>query len=166
MQDAPYRSIPLHDRAGRVKAVALVDAGDYAKFGGHRWHVSHGYAARTLWNVEGRKRGTAWLHREIMGLKHRDGKEVDHIDRDPLNNRRSNLRVVSHADNQRNMSSQAGSTSRHRGVWWDKVNSKWAARANLAGVAYNFGRFADEDDAGRAVNAFWVERGHPAPNDV
>ncbi|GAH21431.1 unnamed protein product, partial [marine sediment metagenome] len=37
------------------------------------------------------------MHRQILGLKPGDGKIVDHINRNPLDNRRVNLRIVSQA---------------------------------------------------------------------
>src|ERR1700722_4389868 len=99
--------------------VALVDDDDFDRISQHKWYCNHyGYAIRKSFNDKipdylkpgyksiresGKIRWVAviWLHREILNL--RDNKiEVDHIDGDPLNNQRSNLRVCSHRQNNRN----------------------------------------------------------------
>jgi hypothetical protein len=137
---------------------AKVDDMDYEMLGHLRWFLSDGYAARS----EGRR--TVYLHRLILGLEPGDGLECDHKNRDRLDCQRSNLRVGSHADNGRNRGSKPGSSSRYRGVWFRRDRSKWAAQAKFDGKHNCLGHFADEDEAGRAVNEFWVSRGYDAPN--
>ena len=47
-----------------------------------------------------------------------------------------------------------GRTSRHRGVCWDKGGKKWKARIYVDGKNKSLGCFVDEDDAGRAYDAY------------
>jgi len=67
------------------------------------------------------------MHRQILGLKYKDGKIVDHINHNGLDNRRSNLRVVTHIENCRNHTGRSHSTSGYTGVSWHKVIKKWRA---------------------------------------
>jgi hypothetical protein len=82
-----------------------------------------------------------------MGLAPGDPREVDHRDHVPLNNRRSNLRIVTHAGNCQNTSSQRGKTSLHRGVYWAKSAGKWRATVKVGGTMHRLGLFDDETEA-------------------
>jgi hypothetical protein len=105
--------IPLY-RAGEVAAHAKVDDEDFEGLNIHRWRFHpNGYAQR------GRK--GVLMHREIMGLVTQPGHahkgrspEVDHLNRDKLDNQRSNLRVVDRTANIRNRSGLG--KSKHKGV--------------------------------------------------
>ena len=77
---------------------------------------------------------------------------VDHIDHNGLNNVRSNLRIVSHSENMFNQRKQKGKTSRYKGVFWDKVNSKWVSQIKRDGVLMCLGSFDDERDAALSYN--------------
>jgi hypothetical protein len=88
---------------------------------------------------------------------------VDHIDFDTLNNRRANLRLVTAAENTAHQQLQGGQ-SRFRGVRWFK--GKWQAAIMVRGQWVYAGRFTDEEEAARAVDAALVKAwGHYAtPN--
>jgi hypothetical protein len=105
------------------------------------------------------------MHRELLGLEPGDPLQCDHINRDRLDNRRANLRIVTSAANNTNLGSRGG-TSKYRGVHWNKDRHAWHAQARLNGHARYLGLFPLEDDAARAVNSFWTTRGYPAPNEV
>jgi len=82
--------------------VALIDAADVPRVGAFRWRVIHGKHAvyvYTTQSEQGRMVGY-YLHRIITDAP--AGLTVDHIDHDPLNNRQSNLRVVTHQENCQN----------------------------------------------------------------
>lgn len=66
---------------------------------------------------------------------------LDHIDRNPKNNRIENLREVSNSCNQRN-SIQRPSFSGVKGVCWDKSNGMWLAYIKINMVLVNLGRHA------------------------
>jgi hypothetical protein len=144
--------IPLRARDGSLRAYAVIDAIDAAWAGQHRWSMTDkGYASRVAYQGR-RNRQPLFLHREILGLppgdRQRDG---DHIDRDRLNNRRSNLRIVEHLSNPQNTGSRTGSTSAFRGVSWDKRQRKWAARVAVSGKDHWLGYFDTEEAAAKAA---------------
>ncbi|BEQ12883.1 putative HNH endonuclease [Pseudomonas phage Ep4] len=62
-----------------------------------------------------------------------EDKVVDHIDRDKLNNRLSNLRLVSKSENALNCGTWANNTSGHRGIDWRQDRQCWRARLNVGG---------------------------------
>jgi hypothetical protein len=59
-----------------------------------------------------------------------DGMQVDHIDRNRLNNYPSNFRLVTNAINCRNQSKRITNTSGVTGVYWHTRDKIWAAHIN------------------------------------
>lgn len=93
------------------------------------------------------------MHRLIMGVTDAGRRvHVDHCNHDGLDNRRTNLRLTDQAHNNGNQRKQRRATSsRHKGVYWSNGYGCWIAEIKL-GTRLYLGRFADEDDAGRAYN--------------
>lgn len=93
------------------------------------------------------------MHRQLLGLMAGDPLEADHRDGDKLNCQRSNLRVVTHAENAQNGTSLGG-TSQHRGVCWNSLTGRWLAYAQLDGRFRNLGHHDSEEEAAGASEAF------------
>jgi hypothetical protein len=87
------------------------------------------------------------LHRFLMGCP--KGKVVDHINRDTTDNRKSNLRVCSHADNIRNGKLRTNNTTGHPGVEKNAAG-KWTARIKVNYKNLWLGSFSSKKDAIRA----------------
>lgn len=81
---------------------------------------------------------------------HWPANEIDHIDRDRDNNRWSNLRECSHAENMQNHGPHRNNTSGVRGVHWYARLGKWAAQINIDGKRCHIGYFDNLNDAGAA----------------
>lgn len=100
---------------------AIVSDEDAALVEQHRWYVARNawttYAMRT--DEDGQ---TVYMHREIMGAG--PGEQVDHINRDGLDNRRENLRVCTQSQNMAHARRKASATG-FRGV--HKHGRKWRA---------------------------------------
>jgi hypothetical protein len=92
-----------------------------------------------------RKQRTILMHRIISGAVY--GEEVDHRDRNGLNNVRSNLRVATKSTNQRNKFAPRRSASGHVGVVWNKSASKWQVSIGVDGARKYIGLFVNINDA-------------------
>lgn len=93
------------------------------------------------------------LHRFIMNTP--KNMEVDHINHYTLDNRKSQLRNVTHAQNSQNRKgAQANNTSGVRGVYWHKQFGRWIATARIEGKTKYIGRFTDLSEAEEAVKQF------------
>ena len=94
--------------------VAIVDNQDYAALSKYFWHLNTGYAMRWLPRKNG-KQIHVLMHRVIM--KPPQGVEVDHINQDRLDNRRSNLRLCGRPQNMMNRGLNSNNTTGFRGVF-------------------------------------------------
>lgn len=145
-----HKLIPLQRKTGPVLGHAKVDEADYVWISQHRWSILNkkGYVYRGEWN--GGKPRLILLSRAIMGLKVGDPGTVDHINRDPFDNRRKNLRVIPHGAQSQNRGSRPGTTSTHRGVYWHKPKGRWVAK--VAGKW--LGAFDTEEAAAKAAREY------------
>lgn len=108
-----------------------------------------GYAASNSHGLKNRKR--IHLHRLI--IQPPPGKQVDHINRNRLDNRRENLRIVSCRQNVWNQG-PFGKTSKFKGVYWNSGMDKWVASIRLPkdGKQKHLGCFIEESEAALAYN--------------
>jgi hypothetical protein len=116
--------------------VALVDDEDYEKLIIHKWFVSKNnsgkiyYAHRRAKKADKRNTQQIAMHREIIGDK--EGFIIDHINRNGLDNRKENLRHVTHSQNRMNKDLIANKTSRFAGVAWSTSKNKWRSYITCA----------------------------------
>ena len=124
------------------------------------WFASKPGTSKTLYastqsTINGKLK-TQYMHRLIIGDVPK-GLCVDHINRDTLNNSRSNLRVVTDAQNKQNRSVISSSKTNIRGVHYDKDRKKWRATASVNGKQVKIGRYNTIEEAENAVIAFRKE---------
>ena len=78
---------------------------------------------------------------------------IDHVDRNPFNNKIENLRKSCNQTNQYNSRSQVGSKSKYKGVDFNKAQNKWRARIkNKQGKREFLGWFETEEKAADVYN--------------
>jgi len=150
------RKIALHGKRGNGK-YALVSEEDYDYLQQFSWSVSNtGYPCRT-YRVGPRSIGrtvTVQMQRDIM--KRRAGAIpsalfCDHIDRDPFNNQRGNLRLVGRSDNGFNRVTPMG-ISGYRGV--KRMGKRWQARIGGNRNRITLGTFDTPAEAHKAYIAY------------
>lgn len=124
----------------------LIDDEDFAYLSRWKWCITAGYASRAEYPIG--SKGLAYrvlMHRVILACP--DKLQVDHINGDRLDNRRSNLRVVSASQNQWNKGTMKNNTSGHKGISWDRVNKKWRSSINVHSKYVSIGRFETIEEA-------------------
>lgn len=133
--------------------VALVDDEDYERVNQYKWSANY---SKGRWHARRNgsrpKRATIRLHRFITNAS--DDEVVDHINGDPLDNRRSNLRLCTNAENIRNQRTRRQvvrpRSSRFKGVTWDKRGRKWRSQISVNHQRFNLGGFSTEEEAHKA----------------
>ena len=91
------------------------------------------------------------MHREILGLRYGDGKQVDHIDGNGLNNQKSNVRICTRSQNAFNRK-LVSSNSGRKGVTWHKTVGMWEAQIRKDGKNIYLGCFQDKENAATAYD--------------
>lgn len=115
--------------------VALVDNEDYERLKEFQWGLCGGGYASSGQTRDGTH---VLLHHCI--LRASPGEEIDHIDRNLLNNQRSNLRSVTRGFNVQNRP-QLNNTSGFKGVSWHVQRATWRAQTKFKGKVYHLGLF-------------------------
>lgn len=128
---------------------ALVDDDDYARISKQSWSFHHmGYAVRGKPQIS--------MHRFIFEAK--PEQMVDHINRDKLDNRKSNLRFCTQRENQYNSRPRRAIP---KGIYWRESRQAWIVRVKKDGERVFVGYFKDfekaKDACTRAVKEFHGE---------
>jgi hypothetical protein len=128
---------------------AIVDAVDYDWLSQWKWTYSSGYARRTV--QENGKEIRVYMHRQILNPL--SCFLVDHINRNKLDNRKSNLRLSNKSLNAANSKVRIDNTSGFKGVAYNSDLKKWVAKLNRQHI----GVFYSKEEAALAYNARAIE---------
>jgi hypothetical protein len=110
-----YMEIPLKNAKSEITGYTLVSPEDFPLLNTYKWYLNaNGYAASTI-NAEN------WvIHRyikiNILGEKITPQQKVDHINHEPLDNTRDNLRIATDSLNSRNKGKKENCSSKFIGV--------------------------------------------------
>lgn len=110
---------------------ALVDGWDYEWLNQWKWYAKKDGGTYYAVRQEGisPNQQTIRMHRQILGLKHGDGKQVDHRSSYGLDNRKQNLRLCTNAQNAYNQKKlRKVTSSKFKGVYWHKKRKEWRAQ--------------------------------------
>jgi hypothetical protein len=131
---------------------AKIDPEDLEIVSKHTWHRDGaGYARANIWQGN-RKIAAPRLHRFVLGNDFDKSLHVDHINGDKLDNRKSNLRIVTSSQNAMNRGPQANNTSGYKGVTWVKQKNKWRAEIKAGKTKKHLGYFLCKHEAAKAYN--------------
>jgi hypothetical protein len=140
--------------------VSLIDDDDADRVQDYKWTLFFNprngkrYAKRGI-QCKGKKQQTIYLHRFLMDAPAH--LHVDHINGDGLDNRRTNLRLVTPSQNQYNMKRQADTATGFKGVQFDKRKKRYYARITSCGKTYALGGHSTAEAAAHAYDAKAVE---------
>ncbi len=144
-QDRGWREILL-----TKGMVTIVDAADYEWLSSFNWQANKAYlgfyAMRKVW--VGKTSTNVLMHRFIMGAE--SGQEIDHVNGNRLDNRRSNLRFATREQNARNRKTPSNNKSGYKGVRLER--RKWRARIQFDGKQISLGNFETPEEAAYAYN--------------
>lgn len=134
--------------------VALVDDEDFLRINQFKWHArwheqTQSYYAQRMTSRKLGKQRSIQMHREVLGAS--VGVQVDHINCDTLDNRRSNLRLATNAQNVMNSGVRCDNKSGFKGVTKDR--DRWSARITLSGKTMRLGSFRTPEEAHAAYCA-------------
>lgn len=113
-----------------------------------KWHYQSGYACTDVGGRLSRRR--VYMHRYITMAP--DDLVVDHINRNKLDNRTENLRIVYPIHNYWNRTMLKNNKTGYKGVSFDKTRGKYAANICKNRKQYNLGRFDTKEEAAIAYN--------------
>ena len=137
-----HSEIKITNRNGEVICSAKIDTTDIEKvIGKYLVFMSNGYVC-----IRDGKKITG-LHRYLTSAL--DGEEVDHINGDRSDNRKSNLRRCTRSQNFMNKCKQSNNKSGFRGVYWNShiKNPKWVAYITVERKRKHLGYFDNIEDA-------------------
>lgn len=142
-------AITLTHRDGSA-CECLVDTIDYPLIKTYRWSPARSrrtrYAQTSIRKADGR-RAILYMHRALLPLL----EQIDHRDGNGLNNRRSNLREATHAQNASNsIKTGTFTSSKFKGVSYDKREGNFEAYIEVGGKHIHLGHFHNETDAAMA----------------
>lgn len=145
----------IKNRKGKVFIVKY-DAVDFDLISKYTWHISRdieGYC-RTCINLENGKKKYILMHRLLLGLDSYkiDNTIVDHINRNPLDNRRENIRKCNATENSLNRTPTG--KSKYLGVCKSTGRNKWQATIKISGKYKMLGRFDTEIEAAKKYNEY------------
>lgn len=148
--EAGFRTFELIPLGNAPWTFVVVDREDYPYLSQFNWFVDRkGYALRSLPRNGGQSLKVR-LHRELIGAK--KGEIVDHINRDKLDNRKSNLRIVTPSQSCMNQGLRKDNQCGYRGVSYRKDSGKWRAWINIDHKRTHLGSYTTADEAALAYN--------------
>lgn len=122
---------------------AIVDDNDYEYLNQWKWYYDNvGYARRNPGIL---------MHRAILTPKKKQ--DIDHINKNKLDNRKINLRVVTRSQNSMNRKKHKKGSSEYKGVYWKTRDRRWYAEICMNYKKTYLGSFKNEIDAAEAYNA-------------
>ncbi len=130
---------------------AIIDDEDYPLISSYKWYYDQiGYAATNLSRKKFGKQSHHTLRMHVLLLGKKNGYEIDHVNKNGLDNRRINIRLCRHAENIHNAKMRKDNTSGYFGV---KRNGRnWCAQIWNNMKQINLGTYKTKTEAALAYN--------------
>lgn len=140
--------VDLYNQKSVKIAEFIIDKEDINKIKHYHWRLSHG---RVVTGNHTNTRPTKYLTHIILNINDTDyNNKIDHIDGDPLNNRKVNLRVCTQGENTLNKARVSNNTSGFIGVHPDRRKnrkSQWCAEIRRNNRQYHLGAYVHIEEA-------------------
>jgi len=134
----------------------VLDKSDLLLFASYAWYTIKKH--KTYYLVRNGETGIIQFHREIFNGLISKGLEVDHINGNGLDNRKENLRIVSHQINQNNQKNRdIKGTSKYLYVHWRPDRNRWCAMIAWNKKTKNLGLFTNEQEAAMVANNYIIQ---------
>lgn len=142
-----YCEIDTYDQFGRVFKTFKFDKEDLPIIYAHKWQcTTKGKNVKSYYLVTTINKQRIYFHRLIMN---NPSEEIDHINIDSTDNRRSNLRIADRSQQLRNTRKRQ-SVSKYKGVYYSnskKRTWRWHAELQLNSKRYYSPWYATEEEA-------------------
>lgn len=138
--NADYAEVVLYNKYCEERARTKIDIQDIELVKNIKWSYANGYVRNSNQNII--------MHRLITNAP--EGMVVDHINRDPLDNRRFNLRICTQTQNLMNKVVRKDASSGVKGVFYHKRDKLWIARIHANSKRIRLGGFKNKNDAIKA----------------
>ncbi|HEV3223889.1 MAG TPA: HNH endonuclease [Puia sp.] len=131
---------------------AIIDFEDLEFVMRYKWHLGSRIRSQYAIKVLGKGDGKKYLrmHNYIMNCP--NGKVVDHIDGDGLNNKKANLRICDDGQNKCNRKKSSTTKNRFKGAIFRERNNRWICQITHKKKRYYVGEFKTEIEAAQAYN--------------
>lgn len=131
---------------------AIVDNEDFERLNQYKWHIYRkaGKFLRGACRFDNKTKTAILMHREIM--KAPPNMQVDHINHNVFDNRKTNLRLCTNSQNAQNQRPKIGYSSKYKGVAWYKRRKKWRALIEHNHHSIFLGLFDNEIAAAKAYD--------------
>jgi len=149
--------IVLYDKDGDEKCRTVIDSEDVERCAQYRWSLSGRYTVHSKYMGPSAPSMSVPLHGFLLNFKGSHKVQMDHINRDPLFNRKSNLRICTKQQNMQN-NSQGLSATGFRGVYpAQSMKGRWRSVIKHNGLLQQVGTFDSPTEAAIAWNAKALE---------
>lgn len=138
--------VVLYNKKCKEIARTIIDTEDVEKIKKYKWHLAYRGYVKT--NLNGTQVGIQHI---VLGMQSNRKIQIDHKNRDPLFNRKTNLRACTQTENLWNSKKQKNNTSGYTGVYWHKCK-RWQAMICIKNKLVHLGLFKSKIEAAKAYN--------------
>lgn len=141
---------------------AIVDDIDYERVNKLSWYAAFAHKNDAFPRAVSQiKQKRIYLHRFILNAS--PDSIVDHVDGNPLNNKKSNLRFCNKSGNALNAGARKRNKTGYRGIYKTPLSKKnpYIARITIEKKLYHIGCFPTLESAIAAYNKFLLESNNP-----
>ena len=133
----------MYDEHGEVREVMIIDVEDVERVRNYKWHMKYNGNKHIEGKIDGK---VVQLHRFIM-QEYDEEVYIDHINRNPLDNRKSNLRRCRRSENAKNRTKNANNKVGHKNISKTTSGDKYRVCINKDGKQYYLGVYSTLDEA-------------------